>query len=121
MRDVAFAIGAGVVLGVGIVASVAIAGEPRYVEPPHDDARMQARTLQQVVDTWRLNHPNDPDQCPTVSTLKREGALKLDQSTNDPWGQPYVIMCPYDAPEVLSAGPDGRYGTNDDLYTGAPQ
>lgn len=36
-------------------------------------------------------------------------------NTNDPWSRPYVMRCSATGFDVLSAGPDGRLGTADDL------
>lgn len=121
MRDVAFAIGAGVVLGLGALAAPAVANAGSYREPPQPIARTDAKTLVQVVDTWRVNdYAKRGAQCPSIELLKYDGALKADQNTNDPWGMPYIVFCPHDDDvTVMSAGPDRRYGTADDITAGA--
>ncbi len=46
------------------------------------------------------------------------GILKKKGELNDPWGNPYLYIVTGDKAEpfeVLSAGPDGREGTDDDL------
>lgn len=50
--------------------------------------------------------------CPTVDDLDRSGLLDSGRTT-DGWGRPYRIVCEgYDI-RVLSAGPDGLFGTDD--------
>ena len=118
MRDVFFAIGAGVMLGLGALAASRVAyGGTQHSS--HEEARSQTKVLVQIVNTWRLNHPNELDRCPSVAVLELQGLLRSDQNIDDPWGNPYVIFCPHDDDlAVISAGPDGRYGTEDDIKAG---
>lgn len=115
MRDVAFAISAGIVLGGGMLAASAFAAR-RYDRLPRDNAHAAAKMLVGIAREWRLERGKHPDECPTIALLRSDGALSVDQHTDDPWGMPYVFFCPHETDIVaLSAGPDRRYGTADDI------
>lgn len=64
---------------------------------------------------WSLDHPLD--RCARLEDLAR----LANQRTEDPWGNPYVVLCGDTAPPgvtgmgVLSLGPDGKQGTPDDI------
>ena len=45
----------------------------------------------------------------------QEKHLDPGQSTNDSWGQPFVIQCTDDDVVVTSSGPDKKKGTKDDV------
>lgn len=50
-------------------------------------------------------------RCPTASEVER---------VNDPWGRPYVLLCPGQkghAVDVVSKGADGEVGNTDDVRT----
>ena len=67
---------------------------------------------------WSQSHPDKA--CPE-KLEDLTGYLHL-ASTEDPWGQPYKMYCGQNLPAgakgglaVLSTGPDGRAGTDDDI------
>lgn len=100
-----------------IAGGVAIYAIPKYQQAQKDTAKTDAKTLVQVVETWKLNHPGSGD-CPTFEALKNDKALKPDQNTNDPWGHAYKIVCTGEEYGVTSAGPDGKEGSEDDIWAG---
>jgi hypothetical protein len=104
-------------LVVSALATIAIVVEvlkPRVYGPCRvDAAKTDCKTLSNVIDVWRMEGGTS---CPTIETLKAEGALRRDQDTTDPWGNPYVIVCSSDEDGVMSAGPDGRWCTGDDIW-----
>src|SRR5687767_195351 len=102
-----------------IAGGVAIYAIPKYQQAQKDTAKTDAKTLVQVVETWKLNHPSGGGDCPTVEALKNDKSLKADQNTNDPWGKPYKIVCTGDEYGVVSAGPDGKENSEDDIWAGA--
>jgi general secretion pathway protein G len=65
---------------------------------------------------WQLR--NQGQSCP--SSLEELGKL-IDQETVDPWGTELVMLCGESAPPeangfgVISAGPDRKMGTEDDI------
>jgi len=127
--ELAWAILAGVALGLALTfapswVSAAEHAAPSWVLPRmcggnhRDTAKTDTKTLVQVVDTFKLNHPGAGAECPTTADLKAERALEPDQNTNDPWGRPYRIVCSGDLYGVMSSGPDGTAGTEDDVWAG---
>ncbi len=102
-----------------IAGGVAIYAVPKYQEAQKTTAKTDAKTLVSVVETWKLDHPGTGGDCPTVEVLKNDKALKPDQNVNDPWGKPYKIVCSGDEFGVVSSGPDGKEGSEDDIWAGA--
>jgi hypothetical protein len=60
---------------------------------------------------WSADHRGTA--CPAALSDLNSYARRT--NTDDPWSQPYVMRCSANAFEVLSAGPDRRLGTADDL------
>lgn len=85
--------------------------------------RAKIRTAEQEIDVVRSSvrlYENDhPGQCPTVEQLQAEGFLDRNRRTVDPWGHGYVIACETGEVGVMSPGPDGRPGTDDDIPSAA--
>ena len=87
--------------------------KPPSVPPPPEDprpaqAKADIRALLAAFSTWGAAHADAP--CPTSADLG---------GRSDPWGHPYQLTCT-DQPAdqvagVLSIGPDGVAGTDDDL------
>jgi len=62
---------------------------------------------------WR---DQNPEGCPTVGVLVREGLLEAEVNREDPWGGTLRLVCSKDNQiTVISPGQDGRLGTDDDL------
>ena len=93
--------------GVGIMAFNA------FKNAQTDNARKDVVQIQQAVEMYRTQKRG---KCPkTLQDLKASGiASKI---SKDPWGNDYVIKCPGEQAEidVISAGPDGEPGTEDDI------
>lgn len=102
-----------------IAGGVAIYAIPKFQQAQKDTAKTDCKTLVQVVETYKLNHPGASTECPTIEALKNDKSLKADQNTNDPWGKPYRIICSAEDFGVTSAGPDGKEGSEDDIWAGA--
>lgn len=55
--------------------------------------------------------------CPTPDDVINAGQISNKLSSRDIWGTPYRILCPPDGHlEVVSAGPDLAFDTEDDLH-----
>ncbi|MEM9068197.1 MAG: hypothetical protein AAGE52_06805 [Myxococcota bacterium] len=54
------------------------------------------------------------DGCPSLADL-RGAYLDVHARVEDPWGRPYRVACHGERPVGASAGPDGVFGTEDDL------
>ena len=116
-----------VVTIIGILAAVVL---PRLVgrgeEARKSAAKLQIENLSLALDTFELDNGRYPATDEGLSALKTAPAnaknwkgpyMKKDIS-NDPWGRPYIYRCPgthskdYD---LLSMGPDGAEGGEDDI------
>ena len=56
--------------------------------------------------------------CPNVKDLVDAKNLSTKTRVRDAWDHEFKIICRADRRIVLSAGPDGKYGTADDLNDG---
>ncbi len=89
---------------------------PRWKEAQVKTATTTARNIRQVTTTGvALKSGGD---CPTVQTLIAAKELDSAGDTEDPWGQPYNIVCEGDDITVTSPGPDKKDGTEDDIVVG---
>ncbi len=84
-----------------------------YDGSPKNDAKIAARGLVPVAEKWHADHPEAP--CPTMEKLQFEGELSMSSRLDDPWQHRYRIRCEGDDISVASAGPDGYFGTSDDI------
>ncbi len=99
-----------------IAGGVAIFAIPKYKEAQVNTSKTDTKTLLTVIDGWRVTHSGT--DCPTVEALKLDKSLKPDQNVQDPWGHPYEITCTPDGDGVMSWGPDGKKGNEDDIWAG---
>jgi hypothetical protein len=80
--------------------------------------RINARELRIAAEIWRGAHA--ADECPTVERLRSDRAIDSAAKTTDAWDRPYTIRCLDDETIVASGGPDGRFGTQDDIVVAGP-
>jgi prepilin-type N-terminal cleavage/methylation domain-containing protein len=76
-------------------------------------AKLDAQLWRQQVGAWRMTHPSE--ECPTVVRLRADKISDKQSNTLDPWGTQYSIVCEDDDVTVISAGPDKKIGTPDDI------
>jgi prepilin-type N-terminal cleavage/methylation domain-containing protein len=98
---------------------VAFAAIQIYVDHQKKIARQSVSSLRHLAGTWRMGHSGE--DCPDFARLTADKIVDRESSSHDPWGSPYVIRCVDDDITVLSAGPDKKVGTEDDIIapTGA--
>jgi len=104
---VVVAIASMIIGGVGIVAFKRL-GEARL-----STAMKDAIQIQQATEMYMLQKKS---KCPkTLQDLRASGAIS--RVIKDPWGNDYEIKCPgeHSSVDVISAGPDGEMGTEDDV------
>jgi len=81
--------------------------------------RMVMHNVQEAVVHYRVDHS---DACP--SSVQALVGRYLTRSPRDTWGQALAFRCPGphtpDGADMTSAGPDGRFGTADDLRSWEP-
>lgn len=98
---------------VGLIAGgVAVVAVPKYQESQKNQAKIDARTIHPVAEKYRVDHPG---VCPTVEQLRAEKELSAASKITDPWDTPYKIICGDEDIVVMSAGPDKKEGTPDDI------
>jgi hypothetical protein len=75
--------------------------------------RTDARSLADVATMYVSEHP--AGRCPTASELIQGRYLDRSRLTTDPWQGTFQIVCDKENVVVVSAGPDHRRGTEDDI------
>jgi general secretion pathway protein G len=101
------------VIGVVVFVTTGSAAEQRQTS-----AEKEAQVLRRAVQSWRTARGAG---CPTLSQLREDGYLKFEQRTDDPWGEHFRVRCVDDVVTILSAGPDGRFDSADDVsVSGSP-
>jgi len=96
-----------------VAGGVAAFALPKFREAQKTTAKTGARVVRTAIQQWQA--ANNEVNCPTISQLVQEKHLDPGQSTNDPWGQPYTLACTDDEVTVISAGPDKKKGSADDI------
>jgi len=96
-----------------VAAGVAFAVVPRWVDGQKRVAATGARTIRSAVKSWWVDH--DPATCPDVDQLIGDGILDRDSPRTDPWGTPWRVECASHDATIVSAGPDRKPDTPDDI------
>ncbi|MBN8610721.1 MAG: type II secretion system protein GspG [Deltaproteobacteria bacterium] len=78
-----------------------------------EQARTDAQSVRGAVEMYLAQNPSAA--CPTVSQLVSERILSARTRTIDPWENAFEITCSGEDVQVVSAGPDGRMDTEDDV------
>ncbi len=101
------------VLGLGASASgVYWVASSDSAKSAQSASRADAAQIQVAAKSFRAQHA---DGCPTLSSLQEEQFLSRNAREDDAWGNRFRILCDDAEPTVISAGPDGRPNTADDL------
>jgi hypothetical protein len=69
--------------------------------------------LASALSSWKDERPNE---CPTLGILESEGFMEPNTPRDDPWGGTFRVDCSKGQLSLLSAGPDRRLGTTDDVH-----
>ncbi len=102
-----------VVIIMGLIASAVGFGVFRFLgKAKVQTATQEVSRIRSAIQIYQNDHP---DQCPTIEQMQQDGQLDRNASANDPWQHPFVINCDGENISVVSAGPDGRPGTADDI------
>ena len=102
-----------VIVILGILATYVgtkIMGRPD--EARQTQARVQIQALENALNMYRLDNPR---ACPDVNELIRSKYLDGSKSAVDAWGNDFIIQCERGEIIVVSPGPDGQTGTEDDI------
>jgi len=106
---------------IGLIAGgVAMTAIPQFQKAQVQTTKQSAQQLRNAAQLWRTTGGGD---CPSVETLKRDKQLEATSKLSDAWDQPFKILCDDDETTVISAGPDKKEGTTDDIRVpdNAPQ
>jgi hypothetical protein len=102
-----------------LVAAVAVAlgGGTIYFSSRTADDKVQLskKDAHIILDAARDHLLEDGLGCPTVTSLKRDHRLEPSAAASDAWGGRFRVLCSGDELKVLSAGPDGRMDSKDDV------
>jgi general secretion pathway protein G len=99
---------------VGLIAGgIAVFAIPKFAQAQKDTTANSAKALYQIAELWRSTHGGE---CPTVERLRADKEISATSKTTDAWDLPFKIECPDETTtSVLSAGPDKKEGTADDI------
>jgi general secretion pathway protein G len=96
-----------------IATGVAVAVMPQLEKAKIKQAKSDIGAIRTAVQLFLAENSS---KCPSVEDLQAERYLDKGKRTTDPWDREFIINCPSgDDPEVLSVGPDGQEGTEDDV------
>jgi general secretion pathway protein G len=102
-----------VVIIMGLIASAVGFGVFKFLAKAKiKTAEQEVQHIRSAIQIYQNDHP---DQCPTVDQMRTDGQLDRNASANDPWNHPFTINCDGENISVVSMGPDGRAGTQDDI------
>lgn len=95
-----------------LATGVAVLVMPLLVDAQVKQAGTDASAIRTAAAIWRMRGSSD---CPSVDDLIDDHLLSRETRSRDPWDQPFVVTCEPDSVHVVSAGPDRRLGTEDDV------
>jgi general secretion pathway protein G len=96
-----------------LAGGVALFALPKFKEAQVSTAKTGAQVIRRAVQDWQ--RVNNESSCPTMSQLVQGKHLDSASNTDDPWGQAYLLQCTDDDVFVMSAGPDKKKDTKDDI------
>lgn len=96
-----------------LAGGVALFALPKFKEAQVSTAKTGAQVIRRAVQDWQ--RVNNESSCPTMSQLVQGKHLDSASNTDDPWGQAFVLACTDDDVFVMSAGPDKKKDTKDDI------
>jgi len=105
------------VMIVMVIMALMAAGAGFMILPNLKKARVKqtstdAKTIASAAEMFMAESSGE---CPTVAQLIEQKILSDKLNTKDAWDNEFQIECDGDGPVVRSAGPDGQFGTEDDI------
>ncbi|MFO0693449.1 MAG: prepilin-type N-terminal cleavage/methylation domain-containing protein [Polyangiales bacterium] len=95
-----------------IATAVGVAVVPKLNQARVTQTRTDAQTVASAANSFIMTHPND---CPSMEDLVEAGEISRNSRTKDAWEHDFQIECDSGEAVVKSAGPDGQFGTDDDI------
>lgn len=96
-----------------IATAVGVAVLPRLEKARVDSTRADAQTVRSGAIMYIGENPGGA--CPTMDDLVEGGYIDSNKRTADAWDNPFSVECEGTDIIVVSAGPDGQMGTEDDV------
>lgn len=96
-----------------IATAVGVAVLPRLKKARIDSTKADAQTVRSAVQMFLGDHPGG--ECPSMEKLVEDGQLDRSKRTADAWDRPFQIECDGEDVTVVSPGPDGQMGNEDDI------
>jgi general secretion pathway protein G len=107
-----------VIVIMGVIAGVGVGVLwPRLKEGRVKAAVISAGRLKTNAEYFKETGGSD---CPTIQELLNAKKIKAEEA-EDPWGQPYKIVCDGGDLKVISPGPDKKESTPDDCRDDYPK
>jgi general secretion pathway protein G len=107
-----------VVIIIGLISSATAVAVYHHLQKARmETSRIGARTIRNAATLYRAEHA---EECPTAAGLRDHDLLDRGQAIDDAWGTRFAVVCEGDAITVVSAGPDRRERTEDDLREPPP-
>lgn len=98
---------------VGMLATgVGVALMPQLEKAREKDTAKAVQVVKSAVNMYKLDNPRG---CPDMAELVRAKYIDGSKSSVDAWGNEFVIQCERGEVNVVSPGPDGQPGTEDDI------
>lgn len=96
-----------------IATAVGVAVLPQLRRARVDATRSDAQQMQSAAILYLGQEPGA--DCPAVTDLVEAGVIDRTKRTTDAWDHEFVVECEGDDVYVISSGPDGQMGTEDDI------
>lgn len=96
-----------------IATAVGVAVLPRLEKARIDSTRTDAQAIRSAVIMFLGENPGGG--CPSMEDLLEGGYIDRSKRSTDAWDNDFNLECSGDEVIVISAGPDGQMGTEDDV------
>ena len=96
-----------------IATAVGVAVLPRLKQARIDSTRTDAQSVRSAATMYISENPGG--DCPAMEDLTGGGFIDSSRRTADAWDNDFAVDCDGDDVIVISAGPDGQMGTEDDI------
>lgn len=95
-----------------VATGVGVAVIPQLQKAKIKNAETGVATVRTAVQMYMAMNNSD---CPTMDQLIEDKQIDKNTATKDPWDNDFKIECDGTDITVYSAGPDGEFGTEDDI------
>jgi general secretion pathway protein G len=96
-----------------ISGAVGFAVMPRLNKARIDSTRTDAQSIRAAAQMYLMENPGGG--CPSMDDLVEERIVDSTKRITDAWDNQFQIDCEGGDIYVISAGPDGQFGTEDDV------